>query len=169
MPSDDQNSLISNIRFPEDKNFKPVAVLYTLDIANSQVVPIAATKQLDGSYSLNTVATVTVAPSTMSDSTTVAVTPDTYGAGSSGDYDTHLVINKTIIVKNTGANAIEARIYGSLDATNFDVLLLASTTIAAGQTLVHYSTNYFYHTKVQVRNKVAGAASSAVMRIAGID
>lgn len=166
------------VKFPRDNNTSPVAVQYVFNPTAMDVFPVGGVALPDGTSALNTNIVgglmqvenlaVTSSPYTAKSSVSVPATLDVYHTSTSGQFDTHLVLHKTIVVKNTGANSADVRVYGSVDGTDFDIVLVPTVALPAGQLFVHYSNEYLYGTRVDVRSTVAGSPTAVTLKIAGI-
>lgn len=169
---------MNRVKFPRDNNTSPVAVQYVFNPTDLNVYPVSGVALPDGTTALNTNLVgglmqvenlqVTSSPYTAKDTKQVAATLDVYHSSTSGQFDTHLVLHKTVVVKNTGAAAADVRIYGSADGTEFDIVLVPTVSVPAGQTLVHYSNEYFYGLRIDTRSTVAGSPTAVAIKIAGI-
>lgn len=169
---------MTHVRFPRDLNTSPVAVQYVFDKELLDVFPVSGTALADGTRALNTNLvggilqvenlSVTSSPYTAKDIKPVPATLDVFHSTTSGTFDTHLVINKTIVVNNLGANSADVRVYGSVDGVAWDIVMLPTGAVAPGASLVHYSNNYFYNGRVDVRSTVAGFPTEMAIKIAGI-
>lgn len=73
--------------------------------------------------------------------------------------------NKTVVVKNVGANSATVTVMGSVDGgTNYDIYLANNTAITSGSTIVLDENKAMTHILVQARSTVAGSSTNIETR-----
>lgn len=177
MPSN-YHEQMSHIRFPRDVNTAAVAVQYVLDPNAQDVYPLGGTTLPDGTVALNTnlvggvlqadQLSLNTAPYVAKGLKDIAATLNDYNSAATGQFDTRLLLHKTIVIKNTGAASLIARIYGSVDGTEYDIVLLPPVTVAAGMILIHYSNEFFYGIRVDTKSAALNTPTTSTIKIAGI-
>lgn len=168
---------LSKLRFPRDYNTSPVSVLYLFNNVTSDFAPLSGEEMPDGRIALNTNLVggllqvdnlqVVSFPQTALNSKSVT-TLDNYDLSTSLIADTHELLHTTFLIKNTGANYLYAQILGSLDGTEYDIVVVNQTRISPGASLVHYNTDYLYSIQLQVRSFSPGSSTTATLKFAGI-
>lgn len=91
----------------------------------------------------------------------VSPTPNSYDTTRKG-VNTRFATVASVRTKNTGPNAIDVQVQGSIDGVDFDVSIQPSTTVAPGNSnIVKVAAEVHKRLRVLVKNTVAGQASSA--------
>ena len=77
------------------------------------------------------------------------------------------MLDKAVLVKNTGANSLTYSIFGSLnDGASYDIAVKAETAVGAAAQNLYRDSDYYTHWKIRVRSTGGGSPGTAEYQIA---
>jgi len=100
----------------------------------------------------------------------VVTTADAYSDVTSVILDVRGLKDKAFVMKNTGAaNALSWKILGSVDdGVEYDIAVKSEADVALSSYEYYRLTDYYSHLKIQIKSKVAGNPTTAIVKFAGL-
>ena len=101
--------------------------------------------------------------------TSSVTTLDAYDASTSQVLEVRGLKDKAFVIKNTGSKTLTWNMLGSIDGgVAYDVAIKADADILTTAYEYYRLTDYYTHVKIQMKSKLAGNPTTAVVKLAGL-